>query len=504
MSSEDLSRKACIRRCSKDRQLSEDPSGSNTAHSDKTQCARHRSGHNKRPTVTKEVMDEQDDEHYTSGEGAPASYIPKPVQFVVATACTALVVFVLVIACCLAKSQCAWHEPLVRVAKQIEGTERRRRRAEERQRRRALRETEVSPLQRGAFATIAARLPSLDSVLGRQTYLQVWKGLKARARNKTNATYFGYPTVVWFFMWLLYATFNGRKSTGGIEQYLALSFVFVLQSTDALCAEKAAKLRESLRAMGLRTCLLGRAPDRGRPLVATALGFVLACVVTPCRLLHNAGRGNNVPASFAQFWEVLGLFRPRRRRLRPSPVVFRRSAARRPRHRFTFALTIASVVCSSSSRSRSRPPSGTTTLSYGLAADRFTNRGTGNCLIHRPLSGVALPDRPAARGQVALAGRGALVFISPVPRRSCRRVGVRRSVVSPDGAAGVVAEKAPERHPTTTRRSTAARRRRAPSSSRAWPRPSGASRPSTARRSGSTTASARASSGTTAPARRLC
>ena len=36
-------------------------------------------------------MDEQDDEHYTSGEGAPASYIPKPVQFVVATACTALV-----------------------------------------------------------------------------------------------------------------------------------------------------------------------------------------------------------------------------------------------------------------------------------------------------------------------------------------------------------------------------------------------------------------------------
>ena len=125
-------------------------------------------------------MDEQDDEHYTSGEGAPASYIPKPVQFVVATACTALVVFVLVIACCLAKSQCAWHEPLVRVAKQIEGTERRRRRAEERQRRRALRETEVSPLQRGAFATITARLPSLDSVLGRQTYLQVWKGLKTR------------------------------------------------------------------------------------------------------------------------------------------------------------------------------------------------------------------------------------------------------------------------------------------------------------------------------------
>ena len=93
-------------------------------------------------------MDESDDGHYTSGEGAPASYIPKPVQFVVATACTALVVFVLVIACCLAKSQCAWHEPLVRVAKQIEGTERRRRRAEERQRRRALRETEVSPLQR--------------------------------------------------------------------------------------------------------------------------------------------------------------------------------------------------------------------------------------------------------------------------------------------------------------------------------------------------------------------
>ena len=61
----------------------------------------------------------EDDEHYTSGEGPPASYIPKPVQFVVATACTALVVFVLVIACCLAKAQCAWHEPLVRVAPKL-------------------------------------------------------------------------------------------------------------------------------------------------------------------------------------------------------------------------------------------------------------------------------------------------------------------------------------------------------------------------------------------------
>ena len=103
-------------------------------------------------------MDEQDDEHYTSGEGAPASYIPKPVQFVVATACTALVVFVLVIACCLAKSQCAWHEPLVRVAKQIEGTERRRRRAEG-----------GGGGDRG-LPLATGRRPR--SVLGRQTYLQ--------------------------------------------------------------------------------------------------------------------------------------------------------------------------------------------------------------------------------------------------------------------------------------------------------------------------------------------
>ena len=60
-----------------------------------------------------------------------------------------------------------------------------------------------------------------------------------------------------------------------------------------------------------------------------------------------------------------------------------------------------------------------------VAADRFTNRGTGNCLIHRPLSGVALPDRPAARHQVAVVGCRALVFISPVPRRG-RAAGVRR------------------------------------------------------------------------------
>ena len=293
-------------------------------------------------------MDESDDGHYTSGEGAPASYISKPVQFVVATACTALVVFVLVIACCLAKSQCAWHEPLVRVAKQIEGTERRRRRAEERQRRRALRETEVSPLQRGAFATIAARLPSIESVLGRQTYLQVWKGLKTRARNKTNATYFGYPTVVWFFMWLLYATFNGRKSTGDIEQYLALlSFVFVLQSTaSTLCAEKAAKLRESLRAMGLRELAYWAGPLIVDGLLyATALGFILACVVTPCRLLHNAGRGNNVPASFTQFWEVLGLFQAAAASFASVACCISTVCGSAPAaSQLAFALTIASVV----------------------------------------------------------------------------------------------------------------------------------------------------------------
>ena len=286
----------------------------------------------------------EDDEHYTSGEGPPASYIPKPVQFVVATACTALVVFVLVIACCLAKSQCAWHEPLVRVAKQIEGTERRRRRAEERQRRRAARETEVSPLRRGVFA----RLPSMESVLGRQTYLQVWKGLKTRARNKTNATYFGYPAVVWFFMFLLYATFNGRKSTGDIEQYLALlSFVFVLQSTaSTLCAEKAAKLRESLRAMGLRELAYWAGPLIVDGLMyATALGFILACIVTPCRLLHNAGRGNNVSTSFAQFWEVFGLFQAAAASFAAVACCVSTVCGSAPAaSQLAFALTIASVV----------------------------------------------------------------------------------------------------------------------------------------------------------------
>ena len=94
-----------------------------------------------------------------------------------------------------------------------------------------------------------------------------------------------------------------------------------------------------------------------------------------------------------------------------------------------------------------------------VAADRFTNRGTGNCLIHRPLSGVALPDRPAARDQVAVVGCRALVFISPVPRRG-RAAGVRsrEEVLVPYyGAAGVVAEEGAR---GGARRLRGARRRR--------------------------------------------
>ena len=290
----------------------------------------------------------EDDEHYTTGEHGPASYIPKGVQFVVATACTAVVVSVIILACCLAKSQCAWHEPLVRVAKRVEGTERRRRRAEERQRRRALRETEVSPLRRGAFATIMAYLPTVESVLGRQTYLQVWKGLKTRARQKTVATYFGYPTVVWFFMWLLYATFNSRRSTGDIEQYLALlSFVFVLQSTaSTLCVEKAAKLRESLRAMGLRELAYWAGPLIVDGLLyASALAFLLSCVVVPCRLLHNAGRGNNVPVTFVQFWEVFGLFQAAAASfVSVACVISTVCGSALAASQLAFAVTIASVV----------------------------------------------------------------------------------------------------------------------------------------------------------------
>ena len=314
-------------------------------------------------------MDEQDDEHYTSGEGAPASH-PEAGPVRRATAC-GMVVFVLVIACCLARrsapgtSRSCGSRSKSRAPKGGENEE------PERQRRRALARPGL-PLQRGAFATITARLPSLDSVLGRQTYLQVWKGLKTRAQQN-DATYFGYPTVVWFFMWLLYATFNGRKSTGDIEQRLArLSFVFVLQSTaSTLCAEKAAKLRESLRAMGLRELAYWAGPLIVDGLLyATALGFILACVVRPAAYCTTPGAGTTFPR-LCSSGRFLGCFRPRRRRSQASPVVFRRSAARRPRRASPFALTdrVRRVVHRPQGHG-SRPPSGTTTLSYGSRGRR--------------------------------------------------------------------------------------------------------------------------------------
>ena len=98
---------------------------------------------------------------------------------------------------------------------------------------------------------------------GARRYLVVWKAWATRCRQKTLGTYFGYPVMVWFLMWLLYATFNDKRSTGDMEQYLAaLSFVFVLQGTaSALAADKALKLRESLRAMGLRDAARVRRAD---------------------------------------------------------------------------------------------------------------------------------------------------------------------------------------------------------------------------------------------------
>ena len=263
-----------------------------------------------------------DDDTYTDDEKAPISTIGRSEQIGIAFACLVVVVWFIVLACCLAKSHCAWHAPLVALAEKVENKDGAALRAERARSLRAARAAgEASPLLAGAWASLAALCPaslwrtgSEAALLQRQCYLVVWKALAVKRRETTTlATFFAYPLCVWCLMWLLYATFSHKRSSGAMEQYLGvISLVFVLQGTAAsLAADKAAKLRESTRAMGLRDAAAWAGPLLVDGLLCSvALGFALAVVVAPAGLMHNCGRGYGASPRLdgAEFSTAWGFF----------------------------------------------------------------------------------------------------------------------------------------------------------------------------------------------------
>lgn len=101
-----------------------------------------------------------DDELYSDGEGSPLSSVPLAVQLPIAAACTFVVVWVIIVGCCLAKDTCRWHAQLVQVAEKIERKDAAKQRADAARARREAREGEESPLLRGAFARLCALFPA--------------------------------------------------------------------------------------------------------------------------------------------------------------------------------------------------------------------------------------------------------------------------------------------------------------------------------------------------------
>jgi len=323
-----------------------------------------------------------DDDVYTDDE-RPRSSTPVAEQFGIMLLCLTVVITFIVLACCVAKKKCGalaccWHERLVQIAEKVERKDAARERAERARARRAAAETAESPLRKGLWARLwgdqAEAVETEAGVLKRQSFLVVWKALACKGRSGGLATFFGFPLCAWFLIWLLYATFNDKNSSGALEQYLgALSLVFVLQNpAAALAADKQLKLRESFRAMGLRDAAYWLGPLVVDGLVLSfTLGVLLTALVVPCGLLHNAGLGNNEAAGFGQARGPRGLdaqrgtrhstrgeggctrrARPRRasrnysrscpsfasssrlrRRWWPSRAPCRPSAARRPRRR---------------------------------------------------------------------------------------------------------------------------------------------------------------------------
>ena len=71
-----------------------------------------------------------DDDTYTDDETAPLNDFPLSAQYGIAGACLVVVVTFLVLACCCAKSHCAWHGQLVALAEKVERKDAARNRAD--------------------------------------------------------------------------------------------------------------------------------------------------------------------------------------------------------------------------------------------------------------------------------------------------------------------------------------------------------------------------------------
>ncbi|KAJ8608382.1 hypothetical protein CTAYLR_008160 [Chrysophaeum taylorii] len=216
-----------------------------------------------------------DDDTYTDDDRPPQSVVPLDIQAVVMVLGLGLVAGVVVVGCCLSRGRLEHLDPC--------GS--RRNAKNHRRKRRGAGLGSPNPI---------LLFPPRFFSMG-QPSLMVWKVLTERRRDaKGAATFFLLPTTVLLAVWLLYACFSSKKSSGEIEQFLTvLSLVFVTQSTCAnVVHEKASKLRESLRQMGLRA-----APYWWSIFVVdgllfgTLLSVLVASVAAPLRLFHNAGSG---------------------------------------------------------------------------------------------------------------------------------------------------------------------------------------------------------------------
>ena len=144
---------------------------------------------------------------------------------------------------------------------------------------------------------VGQKLGSVSPLFGwRSSHVSIliWKAWTEKMRSpKSIATYFGWPLMVYALGWLLYARFEAAYSSGELEQYLTVfALLFVTQSTaSVIVTEKARKLRQSLRQMGVRDWSYWVQLYMVELSFALVLAVELGVVCGVLKLFHQTGAG---------------------------------------------------------------------------------------------------------------------------------------------------------------------------------------------------------------------
>jgi len=148
-------------------------------------------------------------------------------------------------------------------------------------------------------------------IFQRQLGLLLWKSFLEKSRQKKAVgLYFGIPMLILLVCLLTYGSFNSWASSGTIELFVVpFGFVVALQlPTVSLVSEKSARLKESMRMMGMR-----EAPYWASYFVADGvfMGGLLSLVLTTTacfmKLFWNLGASNH-EGGLAPFVEFAGMF----------------------------------------------------------------------------------------------------------------------------------------------------------------------------------------------------